>query len=269
MFQKCLQQCAIPSEWATHIIIPVFKSGEKNLVSNYRPISLLCNVSKVLEKLVYDKTINFITESISLVQFGVPKGRSTLQQLLVFLNFVHNNHDQQVDIIYLDIKKAFDSIPHDKLLHKLYSCGIQGNLWKWFKSYLSGRTQHIRIKQSLSAPLPVLSGVPQGSILGPLLFIIYMNDLPSCVTVSKTLLFVNDTKIYNTVHNSEDISAFQNDLDSASLWSKRNDMCFNPQKSVHLSINSKVTTNCKIADTQVVTNSSHKDLGITISSNLS
>ena len=76
-----------------------------------------------------------------------------------------------------------------------------------------------------------------------------MNDLPSCVTVSKTLLFVADTKIYNTVHKSEDISAFQNDLDSASLWNKRNDMCFNPQKSVHLSINSKVTSNYKIADT--------------------
>ena len=96
-----------------------------------------------------------------------------------------------------------------------------------------------------------------------------MNDLPSCVTVSRTLLFVDDTKIYNTVHNSKDISAFQNNLDSASLWSKRYDICFNPQKSVHLSINSKVTTNYKIADTQVVTNSSHKDLGITISSDLS
>ena len=106
-------------------------------------------------------------------------------------------------------------------------------------------------------------------VLGPLLFIIYMNDLPSCVTVSRTLLFVDDTKIYNTVHNSEDISAFQNDLDSASLRSKIYDKCFNPQKSVHLSINSKVTTNYKIADTQVVTNSSHKDLGITISSDLS
>ena len=80
--------------------------------------------------------------------------------------------------------------------------------------------------------MPVLSGVPQGSILGPLLFIIYMNDLPSCVTISKTLLFVDDIKIYNTVHNSEDISAFQNDLDSANLWSKRYDMCFLTHKKV-------------------------------------
>ena len=106
-------------------------------------------------------------------------------------------------------------------------------------------------------------------VLGPLLFIIYMNDLPSCVTINRTLLLVDDTKIYNTVHNPEDISAFQNDLDSARLWSKRYDMCFNPQKSVHLSNNSKVTTNYKTADTQVVTNSSHKDLGIIISSDQS
>ena len=116
---------------------------------------------------------------------------------------------------YLDIKKAFDSIPHDKLLCKLYSIGIRGKLWKCFRSYLLGRIQHVRINQSLSAPLPVLSGVPQGSTLGPLLFIIYMNDLPSCVTISKTLLFIDDTKMYNTVCSPGDISAFQNNLDSA------------------------------------------------------
>ena len=99
LFKKCLKQCVIPTEWATHIIIPVFKSGEKNLVNNYRPISLLCNVSKVLEELVYDKIINFLSESIPLVQFGALRGMSTLQQLLIFLNFVHNNHNQQIDVI--------------------------------------------------------------------------------------------------------------------------------------------------------------------------
>ena len=161
---------------------------------------------------------------------------------------------------YLDIKKTFDSIaiPHDKLLCKLYSLGIQGKLWKCFRSYLFGRIQHVHINQSLSAPLPVLSGVPQGSILGPLFFITYMNDLPSCVTISKTLLFIDNTKIYNTVCSPEDISLFQNDLDPATLWSTRYNMFFNPKKSDHLSSNAKIITNYKIADTQVLTNSSHK-----------
>ena len=105
--------------------------------------------------------------------------------------------------------------------------------------------------------------------MGPLLFIIYMNDLPSCATISKTLLFIDDTKIYNTVCSPGDISLFQNDLDSATLWSTRYNMFFNPKKSVHIYINAKVITNYKIADTQILTNSSHKNLGIIISSDLS
>ena len=168
------------------------------------------------------------------MQFGTLKGRSTLQQLLVFLNFVHNNHNKQIDGIYLDIKKAFDSIPHDKLLCKLYSFAIQEKLWKWFRSYLFGRIQHVCINQSLFASLPVLSGVAQGSILGPL--------HSSCVTISKTLIFIDDTKIYNTVCSPGDISLFQNDLDSATMWSTKYNMFFNPKMSVHLSINAKIIT---------------------------
>ena len=106
--------------------VPVHKSRDKNLVNNYRPISLLCNTSKVLEKLVYDKIINFVSKSISSVQFVALKGKSTLQ-LLVILDFIYSNSSDQVDVIYLDIKKAFDSIPHNKLLSKLYSHGIRGS----------------------------------------------------------------------------------------------------------------------------------------------
>ena len=114
-----------------HCITPVFKSGNKNSVKNYRPISLLCNTSKVLEKIIYDKIIEFVSKSISSAQFGALKGRSTIQQLLVFLHQVVNS-TMQTDVIYLDIQKAFDSIPHCKLLTKLWSFGITGRLWRWF-----------------------------------------------------------------------------------------------------------------------------------------
>ena len=98
LFTKCFEQCAIiPSEWGVHIVIPVHKSGDKNLVNNYRLISLLCNTSKVLEKLVYDKVINFVSQSISSVQFGALKGKSAFQQLVVFLEFIYSNSSDQID----------------------------------------------------------------------------------------------------------------------------------------------------------------------------
>ena len=123
-------------------------------------------------------------------------------------------------------------------------------MWKWFRSYLFGRIQHVHINQSLFAPLPALSGVPQGSILGPLLFIIYMNDLPSSVTISKTLLSIDDTKIYNTVCSSGDISAFQNNIESITLWSTRYNMFFTPKRVSTLVLMQKSSLyNYKIADT--------------------
>lgn len=168
----------------------------------------------------------------------------------------------QTDVIYLDIQKAFDSIPHCKLLTKLWSFGITGRLWRWFRCYLSDRTQVVGINNVLSTPLPVLSGVPQGSILGPVLFLIYMNDLPPVATVSKSLLFVDDTKCFNHVSNIRDTVSLQHDLDSIAHWSIQSSLKFNTSKSVHLSFKSKISTTYKLLDVPVVTNTTHKDLGI-------
>ena len=141
LFSVSLTKHIIPNEWKCHSITPIHKSGDKAQVTNYRPISLLCIISKVLERLVYDHLNKFITKNciISCSQFGFRNSHSTNQQLLLFLHMVHQslNCNSNCDVIYLDFRKAFDSVPHNELLIKLWSIGITGNCWYWIKEYLS------------------------------------------------------------------------------------------------------------------------------------
>ena len=231
LFHLSLQQGYLPAEWCFHQIIPVPKSGDKTSrsVTNYHPISLLCTISKVLERIVYDKIIRFISQMISTSQFGFVKNCSTLQQLLVFLSDIHNSHDLglQTDVIYTDFKKAIDTVPHDELLFKLWSIGIGGSLWKWFRAYLTSRVHCVSINNKRSSMLPVLSGDPQGSILGPLLFLVYINDLPLAVTFSKLLLFADDGKCALPISISSDSLKLQHDIHSLNKWSKTWNLHFN------------------------------------------
>ena len=162
LFPLSISQYYLPLEWRTHLIKPIHKSGDKPSVRNYRPISLSCIVSKVLEKVVYDNIVEYVIQSTSVYQFGFLRGRSTLQQLLLFFHKILTS-SSQTDVVYLDFKKAFDSVAHNELLLKF---GICGSLWLWTQAYLTNRLQYVAVGQSLSSALPVLSGVPQGSILG-------------------------------------------------------------------------------------------------------
>ena len=273
LFTKSLGNHSIPQEWKIHQIVPTYKSGDKQCIRNYRPISLLCCVSKVLERLVYDKISDFVVSSISPAQFGFLPNRSCLQQLLLFLNFITSTPKACVDVIYLDFRKAFDSVPHKELLFKLYSLGITGNIWKWIEEYLTGRKQCVSINNNLSGYLPVTSGVPQGSILGPLFFIAYINDISQYISFSKLFLFADDAKLTKIINSLQDNKSLQEDLCSFITWSSHWNLFINYDKTFLLRLFSSYLVHeftyesPNSSSINIVT--SQKDLGIYISSDLS
>ena len=231
----------------------------------------ICTVSKVLEKLIYNKVISFVSVSIFPSQFGFRPNHSTTQQLSVFLSHLQEclSHNSQADVIYLDFKKSFDSVPHNELLVKLWTLGITGNLWKWLWAYLSCRFQHVTLNHCISNPLPVLSGVPQGSILGPLLFLIYVNDISPSIIDSK--LFADDAKCLKKVSSLPDYYSLQEDLSRLSAWSTKWKLKFNELKCILLRFSSKsprVTFDYTINNTVIQVQKCHRDLGIQMSSDL-
>ena len=202
LYIQCLWFGYFPKEWRTHCINPIYKSGDKALVSNYRPISLLCIISKIIEKRVYKYTMSFLSDYFTKHQFGFIPGRSSLQQLPLYINnLITAKEDScQVDTIYVDFKKAFDTVPHATLLNKLQDYGITGDVFNFYKAYLSNHLQCVNVNGILSDFLPVLSGVPQGSLLGPLLFVVYVNDMPNVFLHTIPFMFADDTKCLKRIN---------------------------------------------------------------------
>ena len=221
-----LKYASIPSVWKICKIIPVFKAGDSNPVTNYRPISVFSNTSKILERLIYNKKINFVSKTISPVQFGFTKHCSTLQQMLILLNYIIDS-PSQTDVIYFDISKAFDTVSHCILLRKLWLSGKTGTLWTWFKNYLTHRHQQVSINNIYSNSLPVVSGVTQGSILGPLLFIMYINTITSFIHHSDLLKCADNAKHFMHIITELDQIALQEDVNALVTWSSTTDMNFN------------------------------------------
>jgi hypothetical protein len=178
LFTKSLQLSQIPAEWKLANIVPLHKKGNREYVENYRPISLLSVVSKVLERCVLNHVSYHIHSNINSAQYGFVNGKSSTAQLLSILNTIGKNLDEglQTDVVFMDIAKAFDTVVHSKLLLKLQEFGFSGSVLLWFKNYLSCRCQQVTVHGATSAPLPITSGVPQGSLLAPFLFSVYIND---------------------------------------------------------------------------------------------
>ena len=180
----------------------------------------------------------------------------------------HCENGHSTDQVYFDFRKAFDSVPHSILLFKLWSLGITGPLWCWFRDYLSHRQHFVHINGCSSDLLPVRSGVPQGSILGPLLFLVFVNDIPSIISFSELYLFADDSKLQNRSSSS---SHLQEDIDSLVAWSKDNSLFLNPHKcaAIRFSLSGSVCHSYTVDDTAIPTPESHRDLGIMVRGDLS
>ena len=274
LFRLCFNTNRLPTEWKTHCIIPIFKSGNKSSVRNYRPISLLCVISKVLERIIFNKISAFVFDQISTNQYGFFPSRSTTQQLLVYFSEISTSlqNNCHVDSIYIDISKAFDSVSHNLLLVKLYRFGIIGSLWIWFRTYPTDRIQRVRVNSSLSSPLPVLSGVPQGSILGPLLFLLFINDMETAVNHSRILTFADDTKLFRRINSSTDHDLLQDDINALFKWSQDNRLDFNLKKSSLLPFRKppaiSTVSSYTINGNELPTETLVKDLGVYLSADL-
>ena len=231
-----------PDQWKLANVCPVYKSDDSSLSKNYRPISLLCVVFKCLERCVFNHCYTLISPQLYHLQHGFLRGRSTVTQLLqVYHEAIEAlAKGKEIDIAYLDFAKAFDKVPHCALLNKLSRFGISGQLINWFQSYLSDRYQQVALQGTYSDWLQVLSGLLQGSILGPLLFLVYIDDIPKCIKHdSKVAIFADDSMLFKIIEKPSDKLALQQDRTQLSIWSDTWKMCLSIPKCKNLNISRK------------------------------
>ena len=275
IYLRSINSSKLPSQWLTADITPIFKKGVSSDPSNYRPVSLTSVCCKVLESIINDNLIKYLKDHsiISKTQHGFLKRRSTCSQLLECVSDWSRALDEGFpsDVIYIDFAKAFDSVSHPKLLHKLKAYGIRGILHNWFSSFLSNRSQRVKIEEYYSGYTEVLSGVPQGSVLGPLLFLIFINDLELVLPHVKMKLFADDVKIYSTlkVPYEADSLTIQSSLNELQSWALCWQLKVSEPKCNVLHIGNKNPNNTYTInqhDLPAVTNC--RDLGVIISNNL-
>ena len=234
LFENSTKSSYYPDTWKKSNIIPVHKKYDKQLVNNYRPISLLPTSGKTFEKIVFIRIYNFLADEniLNHNQSGFRPSDSCVNQLLSITHKIFEAFDCNPTLegrsLFLDISKAFDKVWHERLLYKLKSIGISGELFKLLENYLTGRFQRVVLNGQTSSWRPILAGVPQGSILGPLLFLVYINDLPNGL-IYNAKVFADDTSLFTIVKDkNESANVLNNDLSLISRWAYDWKMLFNP-----------------------------------------
>ena len=267
----------IPQEWKLANVVPIFKKGSKTEVKNYRPISLTCLVMKVFERIIKEKLLSLTHNLLDPRQHGFLEHKSCTTNMVLFCDSLALSLNENLvnHVVYFDFAKAFDSVNHDILLLKLKNFyKVDGILLKFITNYLKDRAQRVVIGSESSSTLTVNSGVPQGSILGPLLFVLFINDLPSHLSEgTDVVLYADDTKIWRKILSPLDCSTLQTDIDSLNDWAVKNKMKFHPSKCKVLSITSRQTPlnppfAYNLGGTLLESVISEKDLGVDITPKL-
>lgn len=273
IFSHSVKLSIFPTEWKKAHIIPIFKSGKKHLVNNYRPISLLSIISKVFEKLIYNKLYLNLQPQLIHQQHGFLRGRSVETNLVEFVNYIQRsmNDGLQVDTIYTDFSKAFDKIHHRILLEKLAKFNLSNGLISWIASYISNRRQAVKVDSFVSNFKSVTSGVPQGSHLGPILFLVYINDINECFRHSNFLLYADDCKIFSGIGSMSDCLTVQQDLVRLEEYCLKNYLFLNYDKCYSIIFSRKryhINFDYHLGTHPVNVTSQIRDLGVALDSKL-
>ena len=308
IFNISLKTSTIPKEWKEAMITPIYKSKARSDAANYRPISLTSQVAKAMEKILKKKIVNYLnlnnlTDSR---QHGARSKLGTSTQLLLQYEMLLKQvvSGNNTDITYLDFAKAFDKIDHLILKIKLRSLGIDGLTGRWLAQFLEDRKQAVKVENQRSSWETIISGIPQGTVLGPLLFLIYITDigknslipkniptqdlaqhldttnnitheeLDTGIGKSDCLIFVDDTKLFTQINNDTDREEHQKNLDTLYKWQEDNNMSFNNSKFCHMSFGTNTQTRDKSfylnPENDIITQTDNaRDLGITFETNLS
>ena len=234
IFEQSLHTGDIPHDWRQAVVHPIFKGGSPTQPGNYRPISLTCICCKMMERVLVSNILTHLEENslLSSFQHGFRRNLSCESQLIMLWQEVMSSIDRKnsIDLAFIDFSKAFDKVPHNHLIHKLKSYNLDKCVIEWIRAFLSGRTQRVVIENSYSDEIAVTSGVPQGSVLGPILFLLYINDLPDRIKC-QIRLYADDVVIYTEVMGNTNFnSSLQANLDELSRWCNDWKMAINVDK---------------------------------------
>lgn len=273
IFDESIRSGIFPQSFKTTLIHPIFKAGDMHDVSNYRPISILNCFAKIFERLVHQNLLKHVTPLLEPSQHGFLPRRSTVTNLFEYASYLNDHFDRrdQIDILYIDISKAFETISHNILFFKLAAFKITGNLQSWFISYLSCRPNFVVFNGAKAEEFCPSSGVPQGSILGPLLFLLYIDDLALSFESFK-LLYADDTKYGRVINDFNDCHLLERDHRLVETWCQANSLDLNDAKSRVLTITNKsnrINYQYTSSDGTPITRANEvKDLGVLIDSTL-